>query len=269
MLNTSSSIEKLTWLMQQLRDPQTGCPWDSKQTFTSIVSFTIEEAYEVADAIESGNMEEVKDELADLLFQVIFCAQMGQEQGHFDFESIAQHLVEKLIRRHPHVFDKKIQLSEDELNKQWHAIKSQERLNKSAPIDNSVLANIPSGMAPLMRAQKIQQKCANVGFDWTELSGVVDKIYEEIDEVLVEVKAKQIQADAVEEEVGDLLFAVVNLARHTNVNAETALLKANRKFEQRFRLLEQYFLHKGQDISTRSAQEFEAVWQLVKLQLKK
>ncbi|MEP7702432.1 nucleoside triphosphate pyrophosphohydrolase [Paraglaciecola sp. 25GB23A] len=268
MLNTHSSIEKLRWIMQQLRDPHTGCPWDSKQTFASIVPYTIEEAYEVADAIESGNMEEVKDELADLLFQVIFYAQLGQEQDHFDFESIAQHLIEKLIRRHPHVFDKKIQLSEDELNTQWNAIKSQERLHKSVVSDNSILADIPSGMAPLIRAQKIQQKCAKVGFDWKELHGVVDKIYEEIDEVLVEVNAPQVKEDAIEEEIGDLLFAVVNLARHTKVNAETALVKANRKFEQRFRLLEQHFFQKGQDISSRSEQELEDVWQQVKVQLK-
>jgi ATP diphosphatase len=267
MLNISSSSEKLIWLMQQLREPITGCPWDLKQTFKSLVPYTIEEAYEVADAIESGSMEGVKDELADLLFQVIFYAQLGQEQDHFDFESIAQHLIEKLIRRHPHVFDKKIQLSEDELNTQWNAIKSQERLHKSVGSDNSILANISSGMAPLMRAQKIQQKCAKVGFDWKELHGVVDKIYEEIDEVLVEVNAKQVKVDAIEEEIGDLLFAVVNLARHTKVNAETALLKANRKFEQRFRLLEQHFFHKGQDISSRSEQELEEVWQQVKVQL--
>lgn len=268
MTTHSPSIEQLRQIMSQLRDPKTGCPWDIQQTFKSIIPHTIEEVYEVADAIENGNMYEIKDELADLLFQVIFYAQLGQEQGHFDFESIGQHLIEKLIRRHPHVFAEKVNLSLEELNEQWNNIKSQERLTQSLIQDKSILANIPKGMAPLKRAQKIQLQCAKVGFDWTELSGVVDKIVEEIDEVLVEVNAAQVNALAVEEEVGDLLFAVVNLARHTQVDAQTALFKANRKFEQRFRLLEQHFIATGQDMTTSSEEQKEAAWQQVKQQLK-
>jgi nucleoside triphosphate diphosphatase len=264
-----SAIERLCSLMTQLRDPDAGCPWDSKQTFSSLVSFTIEEAYEVADAIENGKMEDIKDELADLLFQVIFYAQLGQEQGHFDFESISQHLTEKLIRRHPHVFSQKENLSGNALEQQWEAIKFQERVAKGLAEDKSVLANIPVGMAPLIRAQKIQQKCAKVGFDWSEISGVVDKIHEEINEVLAEVVVEQVNIQAVEEEIGDLLFAVVNLARHTNIEAETALRKANVKFEHRFRLLEQHYLQSGQDLSASTAQEMEIVWQQVKLKLKK
>lgn len=149
-----------------------------------------------------------------------------------------------------------------------HAIKLQERVNRSQVSDDSVLANIPVAMAPLKRAQKIQQRCAKVGFDWTELSGVVDKIHEELDEVLAEVGAAEINIEAVEEEIGDLLFAVVNLARHTNIDAETALLKANLKFEQRFRLLEQYFLDSGRVLSDSKLQDMELAWQHVKHQLK-
>ncbi|MDP5032060.1 MAG: nucleoside triphosphate pyrophosphohydrolase [Paraglaciecola sp.] len=260
--------EHLRSIMRQLRDPENGCPWDSKQTFSSIAPHTIEEAYEVADAIHNGDMHDVKDEVADLLFQVIFYAQLGQEQGHFDFDSIAEHLCEKLIRRHPHVFAEKVELTAEQLDAQWQAIKFQERLNKTPALDTSILANIPSGMAPLKRAQKIQQQCAKVGFDWTELGGVVDKIYEEVDEVLAEVKAVEVDVQAVEEEVGDLLFAAVNLARHTHVDADSALQKATIKFEKRFRLLERHFVDSGRNLADCSVREMEEVWQQVKKQLK-
>ena len=230
--------------MQQLRDPITGCPWDQQQSFESIVPHTIEETYEVVDAILSGNMHDIKDELGDLLFQIVFYAQLAKEQGDFDFEDIAQAISDKLIRRHPHVFNVSgvIELTiqnklrtQDELNTQWEQIKAQEQAAKNQELDISVLANIPQGMTPLLRAQKIQKKCSKVGFDWTELLPVVDKIHEEINEVLAEVNVSEPDQQAVEEEIGDLLFAVVNLARHTCVNAETALIKANRKFEKRFR----------------------------------
>jgi ATP diphosphatase len=270
-----SQLTRLLAIMQQLRDPITGCPWDQQQSFESIVPHTIEETYEVVDAILSGNMHDIKDELGDLLFQIVFYAQLAKEQGDFDFEDIAQAISDKLIRRHPHVFNvsgvteltiqNKLR-TQDELNTQWEQIKAQEQAAKNQELDISVLANIPQGMTPLLRAQKIQKKCSKVGFDWTELAPVVDKIYEEIEEVLAEVNVSEPNQQAVEEEVGDLLFAVVNLARHTSVNAETALVKANRKFEKRFRLVEQAIESQGLSMQSASTQQMEAAWQQIKKQ---
>ncbi|WP_340679132.1 nucleoside triphosphate pyrophosphohydrolase [Paraglaciecola sp.] len=260
----TDSVADLLETMQVLRDPLKGCLWDKQQTFSSIVPHTIEEAYEVADAIASGDMAAVKDELGDLLFQVVFYAQLGKEQNEFDFASICQQLNAKLIRRHPHVFAKTADLTSAELNKQWEDIKTQERSAKQQDTDTSILANIPKGMAPLQRAQKIQKKCSTVGFDWTTLPPVVDKIHEEIQEVLDEVNAPLPNQQAIEEEIGDLLFAVVNLARHTNVDAETALLNANLKFEKRFRAVEQSLHRDGQGVEAASLEEMEAAWQKIK-----
>ena len=257
-------LSRLLAIIEQLRDPETGCTWDQKQSFESIVPHTIEETYEVADAIFSGDMQDIKDELGDLLFQVVFYAQLGKEQGDFDFEGIAQAISDKMIRRHPHVFHKTENKIPSELNNQWEQIKAQERTNRGQGLDTSTLANIPQGMTPLLRAQKIQKKCSNVGFDWTELPPVVAKIYEEIEEVLVEVNASEPDQQAVEEEIGDLLFAVVNLARHTSVNAEAALIKANRKFEKRFRLVEQEIEKQGLSMESASHQQMEAAWQHIK-----
>jgi ATP diphosphatase len=250
--------------MQQLRDPETGCPWDQKQSFESIVPHTIEETYEVVDAILSGNMVNTKDELGDLLFQIVFYAQLAKEQGNFDFEDIAETISDKLIRRHPHVFKATVMKNDDELNQQWEQIKQLEREAAGKPLDTSTLANIPKGMTPLLRAQKIQKKCSKVGFDWTELPPVVDKIHEEIAEVLAEVNVSKPDQQAVEEEIGDLLFAVVNLARHTSVNAEIALIKANRKFEKRFRQVEQIIEYQGLSMESASLEQMEAAWQQVK-----
>jgi ATP diphosphatase len=267
-----SQLSRLLDIMQQLRSPETGCPWDQKQSFESIVPHTIEETYEVADAIFNGDMHDIKDELGDLLFQIVFYAQLGKEQGDFDFEDIAQAISDKLIRRHPHVFDttelktKNAHKTQDELNNQWEQIKAQERSSKNKVLDTSALANIPQGMTPLLRAQKIQKKCSKVGFDWTELPPVVDKIHEEIEEVLAEVNVSEPNQEAVEEEIGDLLFAVVNLARHTSVNAETALIKANRKFEKRFRQVEQVIEKQGLSMDSANIQQMEAAWQFVKNQ---
>ena len=250
--------------MEQLRDPDTGCPWDKQQTFETIVPFTIEEAYEVADAIENGSMEDVKDELGDLLFQVVFYAQMGREQGEFDFEAIAEAVADKLIRRHPHVFDDLEVKDEETLNANWENTKAQERKAKGRDEDVSILAHVPVGMAPLKRAHKLQKKCAKVGFDWTELPPVVDKIREEIDEVMAEVEKSAPEQQAIEEEIGDLLFAVVNLSRHLSVDADTALRKANVKFEKRFRALEQQVMQQNKHLEDCSLDEMEVIWQQVK-----
>lgn len=257
-------IEKLKQIMQRLRDPDIGCPWDQQQTFETIVPYTIEETYEVADAIARKNMGDIKDELGDLLFQVVFYGQLGAEQQAFTFDDIAQGISDKLIRRHPHVFAGSSAQGAQELSKQWDDIKALERIKAGKNNDPSVLANIPSGVTPLIKAHKLQKQCAKVGFDWPTLQPVVDKVNEEIQEVLQEVQVDTPNQEAIEEEVGDLLFSVVNLARHLNVNAESALIKANYKFEQRFRKVEIALKDHESSIQSAGLDEMEAAWQQVK-----
>jgi ATP diphosphatase len=258
-------LAKLLGIMSQLRDPESGCPWDIKQTFASIVPHTIEEAYEVADAIEQGDMDDIKDELGDLLFQVVFYAQLGKEQGEFDFEAIAQVISEKLIRRHPHVFSQEgKEFSTAQLSAQWEKIKAEERLAKGKAHNPSILANIDVGMPPLTRALKLQKKCATVGFDWPDVAPVVGKIHEEIQEVMDEVAASEPDQQAIEEEMGDLLFAVVNLSRHLHVDAQTALRKANCKFEKRFAKVEAVFAQRAVKLTDSTLDEMEQVWQQIK-----
>lgn len=252
--------------MQKLRDPESGCPWDKQQTFETIVPHTIEESYEVADAILHGDSSEVKDELGDLLFQIVFYAQLAKEQSQYDFEDIAQAICNKLERRHPHVFANQSTQGSEELAAQWEAIKAEERESQGKTEDISVLANVPAGLTPLLRAYKLQKKCSKVGFDWPELPPVVDKIYEEIDEVLAEINAREVKQEAVEDEIGDLLFAVVNLARHAKVNPEVALIKASKKFETRFRKVEQHMLQQGNSVQKAKLDEMEQAWIKVKNQ---
>lgn len=261
------NMTRLLWVMERLRDPQTGCPWDNKQTFATIVPHTIEEAYEVADAIETGNMDDIREELGDLLFQVVFYAQMGKEQQAFDFEAVAGVIVEKLIRRHPHVFGEDDISTDEELHARWEQIKQQEREEKGQTDDDSILANLPKGLSPLVKANKLQKKCAKVGFDWQDAAPVVDKIREEIDEVMAEVGEPDPDQSAIEEEIGDLLFAVVNLARHVNVNPESALRKANNKFETRFRQVEALVKAQGGTLEESTLEEMERYWQQVKLRV--
>lgn len=262
-------VERILWVMEQLRHPVHGCPWDKEQTFETIVPYTIEEAYEVADAIMQGDIAEVKDELGDLLFQVVFYARLGEEQSAFDFDAIASQIAEKLIRRHPHVFsDAQIQ-TEEQLNTNWEAIKRQERLANGQDSDDSILANIPSGMAPMKRAIKLQKRCAKVGFDWPDKQQVVAKINEEVEEVLEAVAAKEQGLEPVkaqqdiESEIGDLLFAILNLARHCKVDPDVALIKANQKFESRFRMVEQ-MANQQAGLPSLSLEEMETLWQQVK-----
>jgi len=269
-----ANLQPLLKIMEQLRDPENGCPWDRKQTFDSIVAHTIEEAYEVADAIEQKDFEELKGELGDLLFQVVFYAQMAKEQGLFEFNDIIEAISEKLIRRHPHVFAKAEFANEDAIHANWEAEKEKERAAKalSENKSDSVLDNIPLSLPALNRAYKIQKRCANVGFDWDSLPPVIDKIHEEIDEVLVEVKRDDLseaqKQDRIEEELGDLLFANINLVRHLKCNPEQVLRKANNKFEKRFRLVELAVLKQGKKMSDCSLTELDSIWDLVKKQLK-
>ena len=218
--------------MARLRDPKDGCPWDVEQNFSTIAPYTLEEAYEVADAIERGDMADLKEELGDLLLQVVFHAQMAKEAGLFDFEDIAKGINDKMVSRHPHVFGEQtgINSADDQIDN-WETIKAAE---KQAKGHVSVLDDIPTNFPALLRAQKLGKKASKIGFDWPDLPPVFDKVNEEMSEL------KEAIADDsnIEEELGDLLFAIVNVARHVKVNPETALRKANAKFEQRFRAIE-------------------------------
>ena len=275
----SYSIDDLKTLMARLREPDTGCPWDTKQTFASIVPHTIEEAYEAADAIEQGDYPHVKDELGDLLFQVIFYARMGQEEGHFDFDGIVDNLVRKLIRRHPHVFpegtlesriDPDNRPTEAWIKESWERIKAEERAQKPAP-DADALVSRLDGIArtlPAMaRAEKLQRRAARHGFDWPDIGAVFDKLHEEIDELKEAWQAAEDgtgERDAVEDELGDLLFVCVNLARFMKVNPEQALKRTNRKFEMRFRAIEEILAAEGRDMDEESLEALDAIWQRVK-----
>jgi ATP diphosphatase len=265
-----TQLNELLHIMQALRDPQTGCPWDKKQTFDSVVSHTIEEAYEVADAIERKDFDELKGELGDLLFQVVFYSQMAKEQGRFDFNDVVETLNEKLIRRHPHVFDSAKFKDEDQIHKNWEKEKEIERAMKAEQENNqqSVLDNIPLTLPALSRAYKIQKRCANVGFDWEALPPVVDKIKEELGEVLAEVnridltdEQKQLR---IEDELGDLLFANVNLVRHLKCDPEQILRQGNKKFSDRFRLVEKAVKATGKELKECDLAELEAHWVTIK-----
>ncbi|MGX9457860.1 nucleoside triphosphate pyrophosphohydrolase [Photobacterium damselae subsp. damselae] len=258
----SSDIEQLLSIMAKLRDPKDGCPWDIKQSFDSIVPYTLEEAYEVADAIEKQNWLDVKEELGDLLFQVVFYSQMAKEQDLFDFDEVVAGICEKLTRRHPHVFANKQFASDAEVKANWEAEKAKERADKA--VDNSILANVPLAMPALTRADKIQKRCAQFGFDWDSVAPVAEKVVEELDEVMDEYQQITLDQNRIEEEMGDLLFSVVNLSRHLNVNPERALQKANKKFERRFRKVEKNVLEKGMEISNCSLEQLDQEWNIVK-----
>ena len=262
----SYSIEDLKHLMARLRDPDTGCPWDTKQTFASIVPHTIEEAYEVADAIEQEDFPHLKDELGDLLFQVIFYARMGEEAGHFEFDGIVDHLVRKLVRRHPHVFpggtlesriDPDNRPDEAWIKESWERIKAEERAEK--PVANtpaSRLDGIARTLPAMARAEKLQRRAARHGFDWPDIGPVFDKLHEEIDELKEAwqmAEAGTGDLDAVEDELGDLLFVCVNLARFLKVNPEQALKRTNHKFDARFRAIERVLENAGHAAGNASA----------------
>ncbi|WP_297795988.1 nucleoside triphosphate pyrophosphohydrolase [uncultured Marinobacter sp.] len=274
----SYSIEDLKTLMARLRDPETGCPWDIKQTFKSIVPHTLEEAYEVADAIERADYPHLEDELGDLLFQVIFYTQMGGEQGHFDFDSVVDNLVRKLVRRHPHVFpegtlesrvDPENRPDEAEIKASWERIKAEERALKprAEARDSSRLDGIARTLPAMARAEKLQKRAANHGFDWPDIEPVFDKLHEEIDELKEAWHAAENGAgarDAVEDELGDLLFVCVNLARFMKVNPEQALNRTNHKFDARFRAIERRLEGEGRNLDDESLEALDAIWQQVK-----
>lgn len=276
MLNEQASISKLRWIMSELRDPKTGCPWDIKQTFETITNHTLEEAYEVVDAIEQGDFVELEKELGDLLFQVIFYSQLGQEQAYFNFDSVVNAVCEKLIRRHPHVFaDAKLQ-SDAEIKANWENEKILERAIKNQQLEKniqysplSILADIPKNLPALSQAAKIQKRCAHVGFDWDNKFDVFAKIEEEVQEVKEELEKSPIDKNNLAEELGDLMFAVVNLCRHAKEDPETLLRKANAKFSRRFRAVEAHVNDSGKALGEHDLETLEHFWQRVKQQEKK
>lgn len=257
-------LMRLLNIMQMLRDPDRGCPWDIQQTFESIVPYTIEEVYEVADAIDEGNFLQLKDELGDLLLQIVYYAQMAREQNLFDLEDVAETICNKLIRRHPHVFEKPYIEGNYVWEKEsWEKIKQQERSEKTNLDFNSMLDDIPNALPQLMRARKIQKRVSSVGFDWQEISGVIEKVEEELDELKEVINANN-DPDALEEELGDLLFSVVNLSRHIGVNAEDALRKGNKKFIKRFQHVEVMVKSQRKKIDDYSIEELEQFWKQAK-----
>jgi len=257
-----SAIDRLLDVMRALRDPDTGCPWDQQQTFDTIAPYTIEEAYEVADAVARGDIADLCDELGDLQLQVVFQAQIAKEAGHFDFDDVCQAIVDKMERRHPHVFgDTRIQDSE-ELNQHWETIKAAERGAKQTGEVTSSLDGVAINLPALTRAQKIQKRAARVGFDWNDTAPVVDKVREELDEVLEALATKD--ANAVEDELGDLLFAVVNLSRHAGTDAEFALRRATLKFERRFRQVEELARERSLNMQDAELKQLDELWELVK-----
>jgi ATP diphosphatase len=264
-MQSSRDIRRLIEIMAALRDPVSGCPWDVQQTFASIVPFTVEEAYEVADAIERGATEDLREELGDLLLQVVFHARMAEEAGLFDFGGVVEAITAKLVRRHPHVFGDAKALSPDDVKALWGRVKADEKRAKLASTGgqpqaprSGALDGIPLALPALSRAMKLQEKAGKVGFDWNDVRAVLEKIREEI--VEVEAEIAEGSAQALSNEVGDLIFAAVNLARHLKVDPESALRSANAKFERRFAHIENRLAETGQTPESASLDEMERLW---------
>ena len=276
MSGATYQLTDLLYLMARLRDPDGGCPWDLQQDFASIVPHTLEDAYEVADAIEREDFAHLPSELGDLLFQVVYYSQLGHEQQLFDFSTVVQSITEKLIRRHPHVFAdgqlygaaQTATVNTEQVKERWEDIKQQERAEQAEPEHTvSVLADVPFNLPALSRALKLQKRASNVGFDWSSLPPVVDKVSEELTEVCEAIASGE-QA-AISEELGDLLFATVNVARHLQINPETALRAANIKFTERLQHVEQQAQQQGITLSECSEAQLDAFWNLAKQALSK
>jgi MazG family protein len=253
-------IDRLLAIMARLRDPQDGCPWDLEQTFETIAPYTIEEAYEVADAIERGDPEDLKDELGDLLLQVVFHARMAEEAGAFGFEDVAGAISEKMVRRHPHVFGDQTYASQADQKVGWETLKAQERARKGAR--ESLLDDVPVGLPALTRAVKLSKRAAGVGFVWPSVKEVVEKLHEEVGELVAEVNAGDLER--ARQELGDVLFVVANLARTLDVDPEDALRYTNAKFVRRFRYIEQQLAVRGRTPEQSDLAEMDALWDEVK-----
>ena len=260
---TPNAIEELLAIMARLRDPDNGCPWDLQQDFASIAPYTIEEAFEVAEAIASDDMHELRDELGDLLLQVVFHARMAEEQGSFAFADVVRAISDKMIRRHPHVFADQQGASMTEIKDTWESIKAAERKSKGQE-HASQLDGVPQGLPALQRAAKLQKKASRVGFDWPEAGQVLAQVRAELDE-LEQAMANGEQA-AIEDELGDVLFSVVNLSRHLRCDAEMALRGASGKFSSRFRLMERAAAEAGETLADMDDAALEELWQKAKLE---
>jgi MazG family protein len=255
-----SPIEELLDIMAKLRNPAGGCPWDLEQTFTTIAPYTIEEAYEVADAITQDNMTALREELGDLLLQVVFHSQMAKEAGHFTFNEVVETISEKMVVRHPHVFGTAEVKTATAQTENWEKLKERERKHKGA---GSILDGVALGLPALMRAEKLQNRAARVGFQWADIKPAFDKVEEELAEVREAAEADD--QTHIEEEMGDLIFMVANLARYLKVDPETALRKCNAKFERRFRHIEARLLEQGKSPDQSSLEEMDKLWNEAKL----
>jgi len=259
------NTKRLLHVMQQLRDPETGCSWDKKQDFTSLIPYTLEEAYEVIDAIERNDMQDLKGELGDLLFQVVFHAHIAEEQGIFDFEQVAKTVADKLIRRHPHVFSDTVYANEAEQKQAWEQLKASERAEKEQQ-NHTILSGVAKNLPALVQCKKIQDRAAHHGFDWPNVEPVYDKVLEELDEVKEAWESGD--QEHIEEEVGDLLLVAVNLARHMNVDPEQALKKSTQKFTKRFEYIEEKVLQSGREVKQCELSELDNLWNEAKIAFK-
>ena len=259
MNKLSKELEELLSTFRSLQDPDTGCAWDREQTFKSIASCAIEEAYEVADAIDREDFKSLKSELGDLFFQVVFHAEMANEKGIFNLKDVINELNEKLVRRHPHVFSNQNALSSEESLTIWEDIKAQER--KTQKLD-SLMDDVPKNLPSLLRAKKLQKRAARVGFDWKDANKVIDKIEEELEELKIEHSKNN--KDKLAEEVGDILFTIVNLTRHYDLDPEDIMRRSNLKFEQRFKAMEKYAEQNDLELKGMSVDQLENVWQKIK-----
>jgi MazG family protein len=257
--DAATLVTELLEIMEALRTPGTGCPWDLEQTFKTIAPYTIEEAYEVADAIDRGDLPELKDELGDLLLQVVYHARMAEEDGAFDFADVAQSINAKMIRRHPHVFGSEEEKAAGVAPGFWDRMKAEERAGKPKRAE-SVLDDVPMGMPALTRATKLQNKAARVGFDWPSLAPVMDKLKEELTELEQEIARGASAQDAIAEEFGDLLFVVAHIARHLKIEPEATLRAANQKFVRRFQAIERKLAALGRSPAQWDLAEMDRLW---------
>ncbi|HRW28606.1 MAG: nucleoside triphosphate pyrophosphohydrolase [Alphaproteobacteria bacterium] len=255
------NIKTLLKIMETLRDPKDGCAWDVEQTFKTVAPYTIEEAYEVAEAIENNDMDGLKDELGDLLFQVVFHARMAEEAGFFNFSDVVAAIADKMIRRHPHVFADENFRNAEEQTIAWEEQKAKERAEKKQA---SILDGVTIGLPALTRAVKLQKRAARVGFDWPETSQVIDKLNEEMTELSEELVKNKQDKDKIEEEFGDMMFVYANLARHLKIDPEEALRRANHKFTKRFNKIEQYIENEEKNIDQYTLDELDRLWEKAK-----
>ncbi|MBL6605161.1 MAG: nucleoside triphosphate pyrophosphohydrolase [Alphaproteobacteria bacterium] len=261
-------IERLLNVMKALRDPETGCPWDIKQDFSSIAPYTIEEAYEVNEAIANGARDKICDELGDLLLQVVFHAQIAAEEGSFTFDDVANSISDKMVRRHPHVFGDTEAKTVTEVRKNWEQIKAEERALESGDAV-SLLDGIATTLPAMVRASKLQKRAANVGFDWPELDAVIEKLHEETDELRVQWQQDKTDKIRLKEEIGDILFVAANLARKVGVDPETALIETNRKFERRFGYIEQALALQKIPLEEAGLEKMDKLWDAAKAKERK